>query len=224
MKKLSFLFAAMFVAHLCNAQKDTAQVNLDTLTVTATPGAPPYRASAPRIWEIKNTRAALTFDWKGKTADVREWIKMRPYFYATDTVVLDAKGMRIDSVLLVSKKGNTKLNYTYEKDMLKIRFGQQYKMNDTIELYLKYTSMPNVSQNGGSGAITDDRGLYFINTDYSVPHKPAQIWTQGESESNSHWLITIDKPNTRFTTQIELTVPDSMVTLSNGAMIKQVKG
>lgn len=72
---------------------------------------------------------------------------------------------------------------------------------------------------GGSKAITSDRGLYFINTDGAIPNKPVQIWTQGETESNSHWMPTIDKPNERFTTQIELTVPDSFQTLSNGAMI-----
>ena len=233
MKKFPFLLACALHAFISNAQnsstsqagsKDTVQqITLDTLTVTAPAGAPVYRASATRVWDIKNTRVALNFNWKEKTADVKEWIKLRPYFYATDTLVMDAKSMRIDSVMLVGKKGNTKLNYTYEKDELKIRFGQEYKMNDTIELYLKYTAMPYATQTGGSGAITDDRGLYFINTDYKVPHKPAQIWTQGESESNSHWMITIDKPNTRTTTQIELTVPDSMTTLSNGAMIKQIK-
>ena len=228
MKKSCFLFVMALCTYASNAQtatKDTTaqQVTLDTLSVTAPAGLPPYRASATRVWDIKNTRVALTFDWKGKTADAKEWLKLRPYFYPTDTLVLDAKSMRIDSVMLVDKKGKTNLKYTYDKDELKIRFGKVYKMTDTVELYFKYTAMPYAVQTGGSGAITDDRGLYFINTDYKVPHKPAQIWTQGESESNSHWMITIDKPNTRTTTQIELTVADSMTTLSNGAMIKQIK-
>ncbi len=203
---------------------DTVQhITLDTLTVTA-PAAPPiYRAFSPRVWEIKNTRVALSFNWKEKTADAKEWITMHPYFYATDTIVLDAKSMRIDSVILVGKDRNKPLNYSYKNNQLKIDFGHLYKMEDNIELYFKYTAMPYAESTGGSGAIRDDRGLYFINTDHKVPHKPAEIWTQGETESNSHWLITIDKPNTRFTTQIELTVPDSCVTLSNGAMIKQVK-
>lgn len=227
MKKTSFLLVLVLCTIICRAQSntDTAQhITLDTLTVSAPAGAPVYRAAATKVWDIKNTRVALQFNWLQKTADVKEWIKLAPYFYATDTLVMDAKSMRIDSVMLVGKKGNTKLNYTYEKDELKMRFGKEYKMNDTIELYLKYTAMPYAVQTGGSGTITDDRGLYFINTDYKVPHKPAQIWTQGESESNSHWMITIDKPNTRFTTQVELTVPDSMTTLSNGAMVKQIKG
>ena len=228
MRKISILLSAFLLCiTISNAQTsatDTAQhVTLDTMEVTAPAAAPEYRGFATRVWDIKHTRIALTFNWKAKTADAREWIKLHPYFYATDTLMLDAKSMRIDSILLVGRKGNTKVDYTYANDQIKIRFGHEYQASDTIELYLKYTAMPYAAPTGGSGAITDDRGLYFINTDYSVPHKPAQIWTQGETESNSHWMVTIDKPNTRTTTQVELTVPDSFVTLSNGYMAKSVK-
>ncbi len=203
---------------------DTAQhVNMDTLTVTAPAGAKPYRASTTKEWEFVHTRVALTFDMKGRTAGAREWVKLHPYQYETDSIVLDAKSMKIDSVQLCSRKGNTPLRYTYEDNQLKISFDKKYQRKDTIELYFRYTAMPYETPKGGSAAITDDKGLYFINTDNAVPHKPVQIWTQGETESNSHWMITVDKPNTRFTTQIELTVPDTFVTLSNGALVKQQK-
>src|SRR5205823_4470488 len=104
------------------------------------------------------------------------WIKLHPYFYATDTLVLDAKGMRIDSVTLAGKKSNTPLNYTYTNTELKIRFDHIYKPTDSIELYLCYTSLPYAIPPGGSGAISEDRGLYFINTDNTIPNKPAQVW------------------------------------------------
>ncbi len=228
MKRLLLLFTFLLCAKISQAQvvpKDTIQqITLDTLTVSASAGPQIFRGAAPRIWEIRDTRIALAFNMKEKTVAVREWIKLHPWFYATDTLALDAKNMRIDSVSLVGKKGNIPLNYTYENDELKIHFGRLFQTNDSIELYLKYTAMPYSEPTGGSSAISEDRGLYFINTDYSIPHKPAQIWTQGETESNSHWMITIDKPNSRFTTQVELTVPDSFVTLSNGALIKQLKG
>jgi aminopeptidase N len=82
--------------------------------------------------------------------------------------------------------------------------------------------MPYASETGGSAAITDDRGLYFINTDDKIEGKPAQIWTQGETESNSHWLPTIDKPNMRTTIQLELTVPNIYKTLGNGALVSSM--
>ncbi len=194
------------------------------MTVTVPGGPQVYRASAPRAWEIVHTRIALTFNWANKTSKVKEWIKLRPYFYATDTLGLDAKSVKIDNIWLVTKSGNVPVKYDYKDDELKLHFGQKYTDKDSIELYLEYTAMPDGEPNGGSSAITDDKGLYFVNTDHKQPHKPSEIWTQGETESNSHWMITIDRPNTRFTTQVELTVPDSLTTLSNGAMVKQIKG
>jgi len=198
------------------------QVTMDTLEVSAKAGKPPYQPSATHTWEIRNTRVALTFNMKEKTANVKEWIKMHPFFYGADTISLDAKSMQIDSVEDAGKK-NTPLPYTYANDKLVIRLPHTYKQGDSLTLYLKYKAMPYAETTGGSSAITEDRGLYFINTDGSIPHKHSQIWTQGETEANSHWMITFDKPNTRFTTQIELTVPDSFVTLSNGVLVKQTK-
>ncbi|RYZ54416.1 MAG: M1 family peptidase [Sphingobacteriales bacterium] len=83
---------------------------------------------------------------------------------------------------------------------------------------MRYTAKPYASPTGGSAAIKDDRGLYFINTDGKVAGKPRQIWTQGETQANSHWMPTVDQPNERFTMRLELTVPDSFVTLSNGSL------
>ena len=139
-------------------------------------------------------------------------------------MVFDAKGIKVDSVVLLSKQGSKALGYTYADEQLTIHFPHSYSFTDSAEIYLKYKATPYANVSGGSSAITDDRGLYFINTDHKLPNKPSQIWTQGETEANSHWLVTIDKPNSRFTTQVELYVPDSMTTLSNGNLVKQIKG
>jgi aminopeptidase N len=218
-----FLITPFVMLAQTNAEDTVEYITLDTLSVSAQAGPARYRAAATRVWEILHTRIALSFDPIGKTATAKEWIRLHPYCYATDTLVLDAKGMRIDSVMLVGRKSSVPLNYTYKDDELKIRFGKVYESNDTIEIHLKYLAMPYAATSGGSSAITEDRGLYFINTDNRVPYKPAHIWTQGETESNSRWMITIDKPNVRFTTQVELTIPDSLTTLSNGAIVKQIK-
>ena len=233
MKYNTFFILLMLSANLLfagprykrSATGDTARhITLDTVEVKGHEGPSPYQASATWLWEITNTRVAISFNWKEKTADAREWIKMQPYCYPADSILLDAKSMKIDSIGLVGKAGITTLKYTYKENSLVVLLDKPYKSSDSIQLYLKYTAMPYASHTGGSAAITDDRGLYFINTDYQIPNKPAQIWTQGETESNSHWMITIDKPNTRFTTQLEITVPDSFTTLSNGALVKQLKG
>ncbi|XZF15042.1 M1 family aminopeptidase [Chitinophagaceae bacterium MMS25-I14] len=219
------LGAAIFAS--CGPSKKTVTKNvvMDTVTVSAKNNPLDiYRSAAPRLWEITHTRVALDFNWKQQTAAGREWLQLHPYGYAQDTLTLDAKGMKIDSVCVVNGNILQQANFHYANNLLHIKLDRSYRAEDKLQLYIRYTAMPyDDSAQGGSKAITDDRGLYFINTDYSVPHKPAQIWTQGETESNSHWMVTLDKPNQRSAFQIELTVPDSMQTLSNGAMVQSTR-
>lgn len=176
-----------------------------------------YRATAPRLWNIIHTRVALSFDYANKTADGQEWVTLQPYYYPSDTLTLDAKGMKIKSVTIGHQ--DKALTYTYDSSFLKIQLDRRYSKEEQVKLSIQYTAMPYATKSGGSAAITDDRGLYFINNDGRIEGKPIQIWTQGETESNSHWLPTIDKPNSRTTVQIELTVPSKYKTLSNGELV-----
>ena len=226
MKRFSLVvFIFLVILSACGPRKGLSKnpIVLDTVTVTPNPNLDIYRASATKVWQIEHTKVALSFNFKERTANGKEWIDMHPYFYPTDTLVLDAKSMHIDTAMLVGKNGYERVLYTYGDNLLKFKFNKIYTKDDSIQLYIRYTAMPYSLSTEGSRAIADDRGLYFINTDNSVPNKPVQIWTQGETESNSHWLPTIDKPNERFTIDIELTVPDSMQTLSNGYMVKHVE-
>ncbi|MBV6654763.1 MAG: HEAT repeat domain-containing protein, partial [Mameliella sp.] len=58
------------------------------------------------------------------------------------------------------------------------------------------------------------------------PNKPTQIWTQGETEHNSRWFPTIDKPNERTTQEMFVTVEANYEVLSNGKLedVKEADG
>jgi aminopeptidase N len=71
--------------------------------------------------------------------------------------------------------------------------------------------------------MTNNKGLFFINPLGKEKNKPTQIWTQGETESNSGWFPTIDKPNQKTTDEISMTVLDKYKTLSNGLLVSQKK-
>lgn len=207
----------------CSSKKVIKQkVTLNEISVSAKNNPYSlYRATATKEWELMYTHVALDFDWKGKTADGEARLQLMPYFYATDSLVLDAKSMRIDAVEWNSGSWNSITSHNYSNDKLTLRFRKPVTRDSQIYIYIKYKALPYANASGGSKAINDDRGLYFINTDYAIAGKPAQIWTQGETESNSHWVPTIDKPNQRTATRVELTVPDSFTTLSNGVLLKQ---
>ncbi|MBS1782314.1 MAG: M1 family peptidase [Bacteroidetes bacterium] len=218
------LFIISFVFTSCSNLKKTTQDppikrSLDTIVVKSNNPLDVYRAAEPRYWLIKNTNVALSFNLKSKEAYGIAQLKLSPYFYATDSLVLDAKSMEIDSVCQWVGKSKLPLPFQYRDDRLCIQFPHYLQQKDTVSVWIKYTAKPYAVVTGGSKAISDDRGLYFINSNHEVPGKPVQIWTQGETQSNSHWMPTIDHPNQRSTFRIELTVPDSFKTLSNGALI-----
>lgn len=202
----------LFVIFLAACGSSRKAIMLDELNVNASNSR--YRESTPLVWDITHTEVAISFNFEQKTADGHAILTMHPYFYASDKIVLDAKSMEIHAVL----HNGQNTNWAYSNDTLTINLVKKYNRDEQVLLDIKYTAKPNESENGGSAAIRDDRGLYFINTDNTIPGKPVQIWTQGETQATSHWVPTFDQPNERFTTAISITVPDSFVTLSNGML------
>jgi len=182
-----------------------------------------YRGSETKINSVVHTKLDVKFNFDSATMNGNEWLTLQPTFYPTDSVRLDAKGMTIKEVSLFNAGVKTKLKYDYDGMQLNIKLNKTYKGGEKYTLYFEYISRPNELESEGSAAITDAKGLYFINPTGEDKNKPTQIWTQGETESNSAWMITIDKPNQKSTQEITMTVPDKYVTLSNGLLISQKK-
>ena len=182
-----------------------------------------YRESATKINDLVDTKLDVSFDFNKQYLYGREWVTLRPHFYPTDSLTLDAKGMNINEVALLKDGVKTPLRYQYDSTQLYITLNKTYTANEQYIIYIDYISKPNELKAVGSAAITDAKGLYFINPKGEDKNKPTEIWTQGETESNSVWFPTIDKPNQKTTEQIAMTVPDKYVTLSNGLLVSQKK-
>ena len=181
-----------------------------------------YRATATKINDLVNTKLDVRFDYKKRYMYGKEWVTLKPHFYPTDSLRLDAKGMDIKNISVVKAGKNVPLKYKYEDSLqLNIRLDKTYQNNESYTIYIDYTAKPDELKAEGSKAITDAKGLYFINPDGTEKDKPTQIWTQGETESSSAWFPTIDKPNQKTTEEISMTVLSKYVTLSNGKLISQ---
>ena len=182
-------------------------VELDTITISSDSEREIYRASEKRISDVLHTKLEVSFDWDSAYLYGKANLTLKPYFYPTDSLVLDAKGFQIHEVALVDKIGKkSPLKYVYDDSFLKINLGKTYTSADTYKVFIDYTAMPNKLEESGSSAITSEKGLYFINNDGADPNKPKQIWTQGETESSSCWFPTIDSPNEKTTQEIYITV------------------
>jgi len=182
-----------------------------------------YRETAIKINDLVHTRLAVKFDYNKAWMYGKAWITLKPHFYPTDSLTLDAKGMDIKKVSLITGSSSQQLKYDYDSLQLHINLGKTFTRNNQYTLYIEYISRPNEFKGKGSAAITDAKGLYFINPKGEDKDKPVEIWTQGETEATSVWCPTIDKPNQKTTDEIAMTVPAKYVTLSNGRLASQVK-
>ena len=173
-----------------------------------------YNASAKRSSDVIHTDLSVSFDWEKQHVLGQAELTISPYFYASDKLILDAKGFDIHSIKMNGKE----LTYKYDSLKINIQLDRTYNRNEEYVISIDYTAKPNELNVEGSNAITDAKGLYFINP-LGNEDKPQQIWTQGETEASSCWFPTIDKPNERMTQNIAITVKDEFVTLSNGLLV-----
>ncbi|GAA4002829.1 hypothetical protein GCM10022408_12880 [Hymenobacter fastidiosus] len=188
----------------------------------ANPALKIYRASATKVNDLVHTKLDVRFDYARRYLYGKEWVTLKPHAYATDSLRLDAKGMDIKAVSLVNGEQLQPLKYDYaDQNNLRISLGRAMKPGEAYTVYIEYTAKPDELKVQGSAAISDAKGLYFINPDSTEKGKPVQIWTQGETEASSAWFPTIDRPNQKTTSEISMTVPSKYVTLSNGRLDSQ---
>ena len=179
-----------------------------------------YNPSRTLLTDLIHTKLEVNFDWKKSRMNGKATISAKQHFYASDSLILDAKGMDINKVELNGKA----LTYTYTDSLkLRIKLDKIYTRDEKFTVVIDYVSKPDERTTGGSAAITSDKGLYFINPKGEIKGKMPQIWTQGETEANSVWFPTVDAPNAKTTQEMFITVEDKYLTLSNGKMIASVK-
>lgn len=221
-------------------------IQLDTIDVKAKEVAKRelYRASNTMQNDILHTKLEVNFDWKLSRMNGKASLLVKPYFYSTNTLYLNARGMEIKNLEVFDviktepiKKGGKQAitegaqtfakiqnaTFKYENDSIKINLGKTYNSSEHYHVIIEYVAKPNELKSGGSSAITDDKGLYFINPNGENTFKMPQIWTQGETQASSVWFPTIDSPNEKMTQEILMTVDEKYTTLSNGSLIRSEK-
>ncbi len=222
MKKILIAIAVIgSILSSCNPSKTNAKYLDDAVELTAVEvfSNSPYRASRTRTIDLVHTDLKVRFDWTKQYLYGNATLTLKPYFYKTDQVVLDAKGQEIIAVSLLDGTLKKKLDYTYINDVLTIQLDRNYGNSELIKIFIDYVAKPEERITNKGHAVADDKGLYFINPLDEDINKPQQLWTQGETEASAVWFPTIDAPNERCTHQISMTVDEKFVTLSNGDLV-----
>src|SRR4051812_5716300 len=122
-----------------------------------------YRETSTKVNDLVHTKLDARFDFDKSYMYGKAWITLQPHFYPTDSLRLDAKGMDIHQVSIVTGGKDSPLKYDYDGWQLNIHLDKKYKGGERYTIYIDYTSKPNEVKVQGSAAITDAKGLYFIN-------------------------------------------------------------
>ncbi|WP_017497327.1 M1 family metallopeptidase [Flavobacterium sp. WG21] len=210
-----FLKYSLFSLFLVAGQNAIAQNNDQTKNPLSV-----YQVTPLKVNDLVHTKLDVSFDYGKRYLYGKGWLTLKPHFYDTDSLRLDAKGMDFKTIAMVDGKKTIPLKYTYDNEQLLITLNRKYKSTEKYIIFIDYTAKPDELKVKGSLAITDAKGLYFINPD-GKGDKPIQIWTQGETEASSAWFPTIDKPNQKTTSEISMTVDAKYTSLSNGKLISQ---
>lgn len=221
MIKKYFIFIYTIILAGCNTKPPaTVSVSDSIIKKEFIPEKKIYRSSYKNYVDLIHTRLNVSFDWKNKELLGRAAIILKPHFYSTDSVLINARGMEIKEVALLSSNGTyIPLKYKYDSLLLKIRLDKTYSKDESLTIFINYISKPEGLITGGSNSISTDKGLYFINADSLDPDKPTQVWSHGETESNSAWFPTIEGPGQKMTQEIYITTDTAFTTLSNGLLI-----
>ena len=76
--------------------------------------------------DLVHTKLEVNFDWSKSRMNGIATITLKPHFYTTDSLTLDAKGMDILEVAL----NNKMLTYNYDSSFLRIKLDRVYTKNE----------------------------------------------------------------------------------------------
>jgi aminopeptidase N len=223
--KFNLITACLVLAVLligCETRKKVIipnnKVILDTIKVKKVQSTSIYKSTPQQKVNIPTCALYVNFNWEQHELLGTEIMEIKPYgIQPLDSLHLDAKSMEIYNV----KQDGLTCSFKSTKTTLEIQLPRSVSPGQSSFLSIQYKAMPDARVSGGSRAISSDKGLYFTNTNRKDVFKPTQIFTQGETESNSCWFPTIDKPNNKSIYTLHITVPDSFTSLSNGTLIAQ---
>lgn len=169
------------------------------------PGARPHY-NPDRPGQVEHIFLDLELDIANQTCRGICAITITPVRDGIDRLTLDAVNLNIQSVEV---DGSPQQFEYYDNEQLHIKLATPTQGGKQIKLAIAYA------------AEKPQRGIYFIHPDKYYPHKPIQVWTQGEDEDSRFWFPCFDYPGQLATSEIRVRVPKPYIAISNGVLINQ---
>jgi len=160
------------------------------------------RWAPDRVVNIRHLALDLTVDPDKRS--VVGTATLRASVIAADTraVELDAVELTIDRVTV----GGAPAGFRHDGKRLRVELPRAAPTGTELVIAVAYRGAPR-------------RGLYFIAPDDAYPHKPVQVWSQGQDEDSRYWFPCFDAPNEKATSELTVTVPAKLFAVSNGTLV-----
>ena len=170
------------------------------------PGAKPHY-NPDRPGQVEHIFLDLNLDIPNQSCYGSCSIRLLPVRNGIDRLTLDAVNLKIESVQVneVTQK------FEYDGEQLCIYLSQPTEIGHRLLIAIAYA------------AEKPQRGIYFIQPDKHYPHKPTQVWTQGEDEDSRYWFPCFDYPGQLSTSEIRVRVSHPFVAISNGELVDTVE-
>jgi aminopeptidase N len=166
------------------------------------PGAQPHY-TPDRPGQVEHIFLDLRFDIPQRRYAGTCRVRLNPVRDGIDRLTLDAVSLAIHSVQI----DQVTQSFDYDGEHLSIQLHLGTVAGQPIELAIAYS------------VDNPQRGLYFIGPDAHYPHKPVQIWTQGEDEDSRFWFPCFDYPGQLATSEVRVEIPKPLIAISNGELI-----
>lgn len=166
------------------------------------PGAKPHY-NPDRPGQVEHIFLDLNLDIPSKSYQGTCIIQLKPSRNGIERLTLDAVNLNIHSV----RVDDTPQAFEYDGSQLHIQLASPTTIGNAIEMAIAYS------------AEKPQRGIYFITPNQHYPHKPTQVWTQGEDEDSRFWFPCFDYPGQLSTSEIRVRIPKPYIAISNGTLI-----
>ncbi|MDY7013169.1 MAG: aminopeptidase, partial [Cyanobacteriota bacterium] len=165
------------------------------------PGAKPHY-TPDRPGQVEHIFLDLSLEIDTQSVKGTCTISLKPIVAGVRSLTLDAVNLKIESVAIA----NIAQPFDCDGERLNIELLEPAG-EESFKIAIAYA----VEQ--------PQRGLYFIAPDEHYPHKPTQVWTQGEDEDSRFWFPCFDYPGQLATSEIRVRVPQNFIAISNGKLI-----
>lgn len=155
-----------------------------------------------RTYDLQNARIELRFDLAERKVLGEVTHTLAPLKDGLRELEFDSVDLRIESVTVDGKAAT----FDTTPSKLRVQLAAPVRAGQKLSVGIRYHGQPR-------------RGLYFVLPDKDYPDRPAQIWTQGQTEDTRHYIPIYDYPNDRTASEMIVTVPAAWTTVSNGRLV-----